>query len=727
MSKMVKEILADLYAIDPKLAEKEEELKKIIEKLLSSKPEVKMDEKFKAELKQKILKKIAQRKPGFISWIFRNKLKIAFAAAAGIFSAVMVFSVLLPIIVSIDKTESKGITYSSSDAEDEQIPGGDDKETIPLKTKEEGPAPPSPEIAEDKTTNRQDTSVITESRRSKSTEKEEPAEPEEPADEVAALEEKRIIAAEDDFDIVFLDAECEEELVEEDYIDVREDGQRMAMRERTEGWDQDKSEEAKGDTGEIDWNTEEYDRIYENRFLKVIDNPESTFSIDVDTASYANVRRFLNSNQLPYKDAVRLEELINYFTYDYPEPSGVHPFAFYTESSECPWNPDHRLIHIGIQGEIIPPEQLPPSNLVFLLDVSGSMSDSNKLPLLKKAFSLLVNELREQDRVAIVVYAGAAGLVLPPTPGNEKSLILDSLNQLSAGGSTAGGAGIRLAYETAKQYYNDKGNNRVILATDGDFNVGLSSDAELVRLIEEKRDQGIFLTVLGFGMGNYKDSKMEKLADKGNGNYAYIDTLREAEKVLVTELGSTLVAIAKDVKIQIEFNPVYVDSYRLIGYENRVLAKEDFDDDTKDAGELGAGHTVTALYEVIPAGPATGAGEKSRDLKYQEPSIKEEAYTSSELMTLKFRYKKPDENTSNLIEVPVIDEQIPLTASSDNFRFSAAVAEWGLLLRDSEYKGDATYDQVLDLAKGAKGADEKGYRAEFIQLVELSKLLAGIQ
>ena len=318
-------------------------------------------------------------------------------------------------------------------------------------------------------------------------------------------------------------------------------------------------------------------------------------------------------------------------------------------------------------------------------------------------------------------------------------MILDSLHQLSAGGSTAGGAGIQLAYETAKQYYNPEGNNRVILATDGDFNIGASSDAELTRLIEEKRDQGIFLTVLGFGMGNYKDSRMEKLADKGNGNYAYIDTFNEAKKVLVTELGSTLLAIAKDVKVQIEFNPVYIHSYRLIGYENRVLAKEDFEDDTKDAGELGAGHTVTALYEIIPEGQVNPRDQvisrnlveenkaDSKDLKYQETTITEQAYASSEIMTLKFRYKKPDQETSILIEVPVIDTQTPLTATADSFRFSAAIAEWGLLLRDSEYKGDASYDHVLDLAHGSKGMDKEGYRAEFIELVEISKVLAGIR
>jgi Ca-activated chloride channel family protein len=713
MNKLIKEILADLYEIDPGLAEKEEELKKIIEKLLSSKPDVTMDDNFKAELRQKILNRYAGEKPGFIRWIVSNKLKFAIAAAAGVFSVVMIFSVLLPII-RFDKIESKNLSYSPYEGEEEQIPEKEKKEMLPSEIKEDETAPPPPKDADKKMAGRKETAV-TDDRKDTNAEKDEPADIE---DTIAVLERSRKTEEYEPEEPLLADEAGEEYFDGPGFVTEGEYDEEVA-----ESREKKKSEEISRDTSK-DWNTEEYDRIYENEFHKVKDKPESTFSIDVDTASYANVRRFLNNNQLPYKDAVRIEELINYFTYDYPEPSGEHPFAFYTESSGCPWSPDHRLIHIGIQGRIIPPEQLPPCNLVFLIDVSGSMNDENKLPLLKKAFTLLVNELRDRDRVAVAVYAGAAGLVLPPTPGNEKSVILASLDRLAAGGSTAGGAGVRLAYETAEQYYKQGGNNRVILATDGDFNIGPSSDAELVRLIEEKRDRGIFLTVLGFGMGNYKDSKMEKLADKGNGNYAYIDTLKEAKKVLVTELGGTLVTIAKDVKIQIEFNPVYVDSYRLIGYENRVLAKEDFNDDTKDAGELGAGHTVTALYEIIPAEPADVTESDSEELKYQETNIKEEAYTSLELMTIKFRYKKPDGDTSILIQKPVVDEQTPLTASSDNFRFSAAVAEWGLLLRDSAYKGNASYDQVLDLANGAKGRDEQGYREDFIRLVQLSKLLA---
>ncbi|MBN2533947.1 MAG: VWA domain-containing protein [Spirochaetales bacterium] len=476
--------------------------------------------------------------------------------------------------------------------------------------------------------------------------------------------------------------------------------------------------------GEEDFNTEEYDRIYENRFLKAKDNPLSTFSIDVDTASYSNMRRFLTQGSLPYKDAIRIEELINYFTYDYPEPSGTDPFSSTIEVSECPWNRVHKLLHIGLQAKKISLAQLPPNNLVFLLDVSGSMSDPNKLPLLQESLKLLVNEMREIDSVAIVVYAGAAGMVLPPTKGTNKKKIVETLEELYAGGSTAGGEGIKLAYKVAEENFTKKGNNRVILATDGDFNVGPSSDAALIRLIEEEREKGIFLTVLGFGMGNYKDSKMEKLADKGNGNYAYIDTLMEAKKVLVTQMGGTLLTIAKDVKVQIEFNPAMVESYRLIGYENRILSKEDFADDTKDAGELGAGHTVTVLYELIMNDSVT---EGESDLRYTETEIKDEARKSNELMFLKFRYKKPDEGESVLKETPVVYDEYPAAGTSDNFRFSAAVAEFGLLLRDSEYKGEARFDRVLSLAEGAIGQDAYGYRKEFLTLVKKAEELSAQQ
>jgi Ca-activated chloride channel family protein len=471
-----------------------------------------------------------------------------------------------------------------------------------------------------------------------------------------------------------------------------------------------------------EFNTEEYDRIYENEFLEALSNPLSTVSIDVDTASYSNVRRFINDSQLPPQDAVRIEELINYFSYDYPQPEGEHPFSVYTEVSEAPWNLDHRLVHIGLQGLDVPKEELPNSNLVFLLDVSGSMNDPNKLPLVKSGFKLLTEQLGERDRVAIVVYAGAAGQVLPSTNGENKAAILDALEMLEAGGSTAGGQGIELAYRIAAENFIEGGNNRVILATDGDFNVGPSSDAALIRLIEEKREQGIFLSVLGFGSGNLKDSKMEQLADKGNGNYYYIDSIREAKKVLVSEMAGTLLTIAKDVKIQIEFNPTKVKAYRLIGYENRLLAKEDFADDTKDAGELGAGTAVTFLYEIIPAG-ADEAVRATPELKYQDTEVSDEAVLSNELLTVSLRYKLPDGDESTLITQPVLDESIPLDQTSDNFRFAAAVAEFGMLLRDSAFKGDATYQDVGELAQGSLGNDEAGFRFEFLKMVETAELL----
>lgn len=471
------------------------------------------------------------------------------------------------------------------------------------------------------------------------------------------------------------------------------------------------------------YNTEEYDAVNENIFHDAIRNPLSTFSIDVDAASYSNVRRFISSGQRPPKDAVRVEEMVNYFDYDYDQPKGDDPFAIYTEIATCPWNTKHKLVHIGLQGKTVPTENLPPSNLVFLIDVSGSMSDPNKLPLLKSAFKLLVEQLRQQDRVAIVVYAGAAGLVLPSTSGADKKKIIEALDNLEAGGSTAGGAGINLAYSVAKENFRVGGNNRVILATDGDFNVGESSNASMERLIEEKRKDGVFLTVLGFGMGNYKDSKMETIADKGNGNYAYIDSILEAQKVLVNEFGGTLFTIAKDVKLQIEFNPTKVKAYRLIGYENRMLMNEDFNNDKKDAGDLGSGHTVTALYEIIPVG-VESEFYKIDELKYQSPKIDPSAYKSKELMTVKFRYKKPDGEVSKLIVHPLLDSNQSMEKSSDNFRWSAAVAGFGMLLRESEYVRGYSFDKVLQLAQSAKGIDKEGYRIEFINMVKSQGLLA---
>lgn len=469
-------------------------------------------------------------------------------------------------------------------------------------------------------------------------------------------------------------------------------------------------------------NTEDYSTINENIFHDALKNPLSTFSIDVDAASYSNVRRFITSGQRPPQDAVRVEEMINYFDYDYAQPDGEHPFSINTEISTAPWNDKHKLVHIGLQGRDIPKQDLPASNLVFLIDVSGSMSDENKLPLLKTSFKMLTRELREQDRIAIVVYAGAAGCVLPSTSGANQRAILDALDNLQAGGSTAGGAGIRLAYAIAKENFIEGGNNRVILATDGDFNVGESSNGGMERLIEEKRKEGVFLTALGFGMGNYKDSKMEILADKGNGNYFYIDTILEAQKALVKEFGGTLFTIAKDVKLQVEFNPARVIAYRLIGYENRLLNDEDFNDDKKDAGELGSGHSVTALYEVIPVG-VNSKFSKVDDLKYQKVKQEVAPATSNEILTVKFRYKKPTGSTSQLIEHPLLDKSVNLNQTSDNFKWSAAVAGFGMLLRESEYVKDYHYEDVVQLAQQARGIDKEGYRAEFIRLVESVRLL----
>lgn len=464
-------------------------------------------------------------------------------------------------------------------------------------------------------------------------------------------------------------------------------------------------------------NTEEYDAINENIFHDAQKNPLSTFSIDVDAASYSNLRRFINGGQRPPKDAVRIEEMINYFNYEYPQPKGEDPFSINTEISVAPWNPQHKLVQIGLQGRKIAKDKLPASNLVFLIDVSGSMNEPNKLPLLKSSFKMLVNQLRDQDRVAIVVYAGAAGVVLPSTPGSEKKRIMEALENLQAGGSTAGGAGIRLAYDIAKKHLNEEGNNRVILATDGDFNVGESSNAAMERLIEEKRKEGIFLTVLGYGMGNYKDSKMETLSNKGNGNYFYIDSILEAQKALVNEFGGTLFTIAKDVKLQVEFNPARVKAYRLIGYENRMLRAEDFNDDKKDAGELGAGHTVTALYEIIPTGIQSEFSNID-ELKYQKNSITASAEDTQEIMTIKFRYKKPEGTTSKLIVHPLVDKNINLKNTSENFRWATAVAAFGMILRESEYVKDFTCHDVIQLANSAKGVDENGYRIEFVNLVK---------
>jgi len=465
---------------------------------------------------------------------------------------------------------------------------------------------------------------------------------------------------------------------------------------------------------------EEYASIIENPFVPATDEPLSTFSIDVDAASYSNARRFITDGMLPPPDAVRVEEFINYFAYDYPQPTGADPFSVTTEVGECPWNPSHRLLHVGLQGRRMQAEQLPPSNLTFLIDVSGSMQSPGKLPLLKESFHLLVDQLSERDRVAIVVYAGAAGVVLEPTSGADKRTIHQAIEDLEAGGSTAGAEGIERAYELAAAGFMRNGSNRVILATDGDFNVGISSDDDLVKLIEREREKGIFLSVLGFGMGNLKDAKMEAIADHGNGHYAYIDGATEAKKVFMTEIGATLHTIAKDVKIQVVFNPSLVREYRLIGYENRLLANADFDDDTKDAGEIGAGHSVTAIYEIVPSGAVAGRSRKGLDT-LDLPA----EFWRDQLVQVRLRYKEPTGTTSRLLTHPAIDRGTALRDASANYRFSAAVAEFGMLLRSSKHAGAGSYSQVLDLARGARGADLEGYRGEFIELVTKAKGLAG--
>ena len=448
-------------------------------------------------------------------------------------------------------------------------------------------------------------------------------------------------------------------------------------------------------------NAEEYKEIAENNFKTVSESPLSTFSIDVDAASYSNMRRYINKGELPPADAIRTEELINYFSYDYPQPTGNDPVKITTEVGACPWNVKHRLVRIGLKAKEIPTDKLPVSNLVFLIDVSGSMYGPQRLGLVQSSLKLLVNNLRDEDRVAIVVYSGSAGEKLPSTSGSDKQKIREAIDELTAGGSTAGGAGIKLAYKIAKQNFVKGGNNRIILCTDGDFNVGVSSDEGLEKLIEQERKSGVFLTVLGYGMGNYKDSKMQVLAEKGNGNHAYIDNLQEANRVLVNEFGATMHTVAKDVKLQIEFNPSQVQAYRLIGYESRLLKDEDFNNDAKDAGEMGAGHTVTAFYEVVPAGIKSDFTGKVDDLKYQKtkpaPAV---TNNSKELLTVKLRYKAPDGNTSKKIEQPLIDDKKEKVSS--DFRFASAVAMFGQLLRDSDFKGDATYDKVISLAKTSR-------------------------
>lgn len=476
----------------------------------------------------------------------------------------------------------------------------------------------------------------------------------------------------------------------------------------------------RGNRTPVNINDEDYGRFIENPFETPKTAPLSTFSIDVDNASYTNIRRFINNGQKVPTDAVRVEEMVNFFKYQYPQPKGNHPFSINTDYADCPWNAKHKLVRIGLQGKDIPMNDLPASNLVFLIDVSGSMFSQNKLPLLVESMKILVKELRPVDKVSMVVYAGAAGMVLPPTPGNKKQDIVDALDKLQAGGSTAGGAGIELAYRTAQENFIKGGNNRVILATDGDFNVGQSSNLDMEKLIEEKRKSGVFLTVLGYGMGNYKDSKMEILADKGNGNYAYIDNIQEAKRFLGKEFKGSMFAIAKDVKIQIEFNPTEVKAYRLIGYENRKLRPEDFTNDAIDAGELGSGHTVTALYEVIPAGVDSKFYNAPADLKYTEQ--KTSTKFSGELATVKFRYKKPDGEKSTEMIHTIANKSESIEKASDDFKFSSAVAWFGLRLRESKLISESSIEDIRKLAKSGISNDVDGYKAEFVRLVESANL-----
>lgn len=463
--------------------------------------------------------------------------------------------------------------------------------------------------------------------------------------------------------------------------------------------------------------TEQYGLIKENIFLAPTQYPLSTFSVDVDRAAYANVRRFINNGQKPPEDAVRIEEMINYFEYDYPEPQGVDPLAIHQTLTQCPWNTDHQLLHIGLQAKRLETKNLPPSNLVFLIDVSGSMRAQNKLPLVKSSFQLLLQSLRPHDRVAIVTYAGNSSVLLESTPSTEKEKILKAIRSLSSGGSTGGAEGIQTAYDIAVQNFIEDGNNRIILATDGDFNVGINSPKELEQLIAKKRKSGVYLSVLGYGMGNYKDEQMQTLADKGNGNHAYIDNIQEANRVLVSEFGGTLFTLAKDVKLQIEFNPAYVENYRLIGYENRLLNPEDFNDDTKDAGEIGSGHSVTAIYEIIPIGSQSQFVSQIDDLKYQENKFVKKGKLNNEMATIKFRYKTPKSNKSKRI-VNAIPPNVHSLASTDpDVQFAIAVAEFGLLLRNSDFIHTGNFDQIIDISESNKGKDKKGYKAEFVRLV----------
>ncbi len=726
MDRKVEEILEDLYLIEPGLRAEEDALKKTIEELLASRPEGRMDDKFEADLKARLLSEFSRKAParrsGVLGFISRRSVRWALSGAAAAAILLAVTLALNPArpgaLASAPATEALKPLAPVALAPGLEGPTDGGRARSATQAPSSSPAASAGQaLAQPTDGYKEDAKLL----QALGVEKAEPALQSEMDEEKAApLAGVRgdlassSIASKD-----LLGAAMPSPSAKAAAAPASSPSQYQAASPSDKKAKAVAPAEALANRYNGDFNTEGYDRIVENSFAKVLEEPLSTFSIDVDTASYANVRRFLRSGSLPPPDAVRIEELVNYFPYDYEDPSVSEPFAFNLELSPAPWNSEHSLLRVALQARRIPVEEIPPSNLVFLIDVSGSMQDENKLPLVKESLKLLARRMRSQDRISIAVYAGSAGLVLESTPGNRTAAILRAIDALESGGSTAGSEGIRLAYEEAKRGFIKGGSNRVILATDGDFNVGPSSDGELVRLIEKERKAGIFLTVLGFGMGNYQDSKMQKLADTGNGNYAYVDSLAEADKVLSRQMAGTLFTVAKDVKVQIEFNPALVGEYRLIGYEKRALAARDFADDSKDAGELGAGSSVTALYELAPA---SGSGSRT-DLRYQGTAISPEGAKAEELLTLKFRYKKPDGSASSLIEKPISLASRDFGKCSTDFRFAAAVAEWGMILRDSSYKGSASVRQVLSIARDALGRDSGGYRAEFLELVARSEKL----
>jgi Ca-activated chloride channel family protein len=712
MKKKIDTIIEDLTEIDSSLGENSEKLRKSVELIEKLKPEVDIDPRFKStlhkELKERIHEIEGEKRVSFWQTNFFRY------AGGGAFAAVLVIALFIGFQTPYTKTGGTETTFAlNSDKGNTAVTEGNLQNLPPLENSTELK---SGVKGKDKGTT---TVVVKNDITPKESEYNQQVGETKPKPEKnkavstntqLAVNEK---AEKEMDDISSAPVADQEEIMAEPMVAADmavAAAPSMAMKKTSRMMSPNYG-------AQPEYNTESYAYIEENDFYTVTEKPLSTFSVDVDTASYANLRRYINNGSLPPADAVRIEEMINYFSYDYKAPEGKHPFSVTTELGSAPWNKDHKLLLVGLQGEKIKQKAKPKSNLVFLIDTSGSMSDENKIGLLKKSFSMLIDEMSNDDRISIVAYAGSAGVVLEPTKAAKKEKILDSLNNLQAGGSTAGGQGIKLAYTLAEKNLVKNGNNRIILATDGDFNIGQSSDGDLARLVEEKRNKGIFITVLGFGMGNYKDSKMEIIADKGNGNYFYIDTVFEANKVMVQDMDSMLYTIAKDVKIQVEFNPAYVKSYRLIGYENRTMAAKDFNDDKKDAGEIGAGHNVTALYEIVPADSGSG---KSDELKYQKSEMKEGVALNGELAFIKLRYKKPDEKSSILFTTVVYNK---VTENQHNLMYAASVAEFGMMLRNSQYKGDLTYDKIIKDGEKYKGKDEFGYRGEFLQLVRRARLL----